>query len=401
MPLAVYVIGLGVFSMTTSEFMVSGLMPALAEEFGVSIAAVGYLITAYAAAMTLGGPFLTIGLLRTSRKTALLTLIAVYFLGQAMGALSTGYGMMMAARVITGVASAAFFGVGLATCAEMVGPQLRGRAVSVAIGGLMIGTVAGLPAATLISQYFGWRASFWSVAVLVLLTGLVILRLLASSPNPESVSVRAEVAALVNARLWAVYATSMLIIGATFAAFSYFVPILTDVSGFAPETVPLLLAAYGLATVVGNAVVGRLADNYTLPVLTVGLLALTAALVVFAGFAEIRVLAVAALILIGLVGVTMNPAMAARVMRVGNDGALVNTVHSSVITTGVVIGSWGGGMVISTGCGLTAPLWLGAGVAVLGLLSLLPDMFQRGSGAGTASVSAGTDEERSDCLSTS
>ncbi|ASU82085.1 MFS transporter [Nocardiopsis gilva YIM 90087] len=403
MPLAVYVIGLGVFSMTTSEFMVSGLMPALAEEFGVSIAAVGYLITAYAAAMTLGGPVLTVGLLRTSRKTALLTLIGVFFLGQALGALSSGYGMMMAARVITGVASAAFFGVGLATCAEMVGPRLRGRAVSVAIGGLMIGTVLGLPAATLISQHFGWRASFWSVAVLVLLTGLVILRLLAASPSPESVSVRAEVAALVNVRLWAVYATSMLIIGATFAAFSYFVPILTDVSGFAPETVPLLLVAYGLATVVGNAIVGRLADDHTLPVLAVGLIALTAALVIFAAFAEVPVLAVAALILIGLVGVTMNPAMAARVMRVGNDGALVNTVHSSVITTGVVIGSWGGGLVISAGYGLTAPLWLGAGVAVLGLLSLLPELVQcdAGTGSGSQSASASSGEERAACLDAS
>lgn len=154
-PLAVYVLGLGIFSMTTSEFMVSGLMPELISQFGVSFAAIGFLITAYAAAMTIGGPLLTVGLLKIPRKTALLMLVGVFCVGQALGAVSNTYEVMLVTRVITGVAASAFFGVSLAVCVEIVGPQLRGRASSIVLGGLMVGTVIGLPAATLISQSSG------------------------------------------------------------------------------------------------------------------------------------------------------------------------------------------------------------------------------------------------------
>lgn len=101
MPLAVYVLGLGIFSMTTSEFMVSGLMPSLSAEFGVSVAAVGYLISAYAAAMVVGGPVLTVGLLRIPPKGALLILVGVFLAGQTLGALAPDYEVMMAARIIT------------------------------------------------------------------------------------------------------------------------------------------------------------------------------------------------------------------------------------------------------------------------------------------------------------
>ena len=375
-PLAVYVLGLGIFSMTTSEFMVSGLMPELISQFGVSFAAIGFLITAYAAAMTIGGPLLTVGLLKIPRKTALLMLVGVFCVGQALGAVSNTYEVMLVTRVITGVAASAFFGVSLAVCVEIVGPQLRGRASSIVLGGLMVGTVIGLPAATLISQSSGWRISFWAVAVLALVVGLITLWAVPASPKPAAVSLRAELTAFRNGRLWAAFATSMLIIGATFAAFTYFTPILIQLSGFSLATLPWLLVVYGIATVIGNNVVGRLADRYTIPVLAVGLLSLILVLTAFALFAEYRVPTVAALVALGLVGVTMNPAMATRVMRTSNDRPLVNTVHTAVITLGIVIGSWAGGVVIDAGYGLTSPLWVGAVLAVLGFLTLLPDLAQ-------------------------
>jgi MFS transporter, DHA1 family, inner membrane transport protein len=79
---------------------------------------------------------------------------------------------------------------------------------------------------------------------------------------------------------------------------------------------------------------------------------------------------------IGLVGVTMNPAMGVRVQRAGNVGPLVNTIHGSFITGGIIVSSAIGGLVID-GFGLRAPLWLGAGLAVLGILTLVPDLARR------------------------
>ncbi|MFE0106551.1 MFS transporter [Streptomyces sp. NPDC059009] len=381
MPLAVYVLGLGIFSQVTSEFMVAGLMAELAGDLGVSVAQIGYLISVYAAAMTIGGPLMTLGLLKMPRRRALLLLFGVFLVGQVLGATAPGYEVMVVARLITGVAASAFYGVALALCAEVVGPELRGRAMSIVLGGMMVGTVLGLPAASLIGSNFGWRASFWAVAALAALAALITYLLIPASPRPEVFGVREELTAFRSGRLWAVYATSLLVIGATFAAFSYLTPILTDVSGFSAGTVPLLLVGYGAATVLGNFVVGRLADRFTLAVLAVGVLALAVFLTVFAIGAGSGVVAVASLIGIGLVGITMNPALATRVVRTANGRPLVNTVHTAVITLGIMIGSWAGGLGISQGGGLRSPLWIGLGLALAGFLTLVPDLLRRPAAA--------------------
>ncbi|SFM07734.1 Major Facilitator Superfamily protein [Methylobacterium pseudosasicola] len=133
-----------------------------------------------------------------------------------------------------------------------------------------------------------------------------------------------------------------------------------------------MLAAYELATVIGNLIIGRLADRYTIPVLAIGLVILAAALASFAAFPTDAAVSVAAFLVIGLTGVSLNPAMVARVMRAAHPGPLVNSLHTSVITAGLALGTWLGGLAIDHGYGLAAPLWIGAGLAVLGLLSLTP-----------------------------
>jgi predicted MFS family arabinose efflux permease len=190
--------------------------------------------------------------------------------------------------------------------------------------------------------------------------------------NHTEVGLGVQLDALKRGRLWAAYATSSLIIGATFAAFSYVVPLFTEVAGLPPATIPMLLAAYGGANVVGNLVVGRFADRHTMPILFGGLVALALALLTFAIFATNGLLSVLAFLVVGMAGVPMNPAMVARVMRITYPGPLVNTVHTSAITGGLAFGAWAGGAGIDAGYGLTAPLWVGFALAVTGLLSLAP-----------------------------
>jgi predicted MFS family arabinose efflux permease len=186
---------------------------------------------------------------------------------------------------------------------------------------------------------------------------------------------RQELGVFRRPRLWLVLSTSLLVIGATFSAFSFLNPILTGISGFTTGAVPLLLVAYGAATVVGNTIVGRLADRYSLAVLVFGLALNLTFLTGFALFAHVSVAAVVCMLGIGLVGVTLNPAMVVRVQRAGNVGPLVNTIHGSFITGGVIVSSAVGGLVID-GFGLRAPLWLGAGLALLGILTLVPDLVR-------------------------
>ncbi len=376
MPRAVYVLALGIFAMVTSEFVVAGLMPQIASGLDVSIPQVGYLITAFAAAMAVGGPVLTVLSMRLRPRTALLSLFAVFLAGNVLAATASGYPTMLLARLVTGAASQAFFGVAVWVCVVLVRPEVRGRAISVVINGLMVGTLLGLPLATVVGEVYGWRAAFWAISALTVAAALCTVRGVPLLARIAGGPLRQELGVFGRPRLWLVLSTSLLVIGATFSAFSFLNPILTGISGFAAGAVPLLLMAYGAATVFGNTIVGRFADRHSLAVLLCGLVLNVLFLAGFAVFAHVGAAAVACMLGIGLVGVTMNPAMGVRVQRAGNIGPLVSTVHGSFITGGIIISSALGGLAID-GFGLRAPLWLGVGLALLGILTLVPDLVRR------------------------
>lgn len=208
--------------------------------------------------------------------------------------------------------------------------------------------------------------------MLVALCALLIIFLVPRSQAAAARSLDTELAEFKNRNLWAAYLTSGCIIGAAFAAFSYFAPILTELSGFSAAAIPWLLGLYGVANVVGNMVIGRYADKHTFPILAWGQAGLATALAVFACFAHNQIVSVLALVVVGLIGVALNPAMIARIMKTAHPGALVHTMHSSVINMGLGLGSWLGGVGIAAGYGLRAPLWLGFALAISGLLSVLP-----------------------------
>jgi len=379
LPPTVYLLGATIFSLVTAEFMVAGIMPALADAFSVSLAQVGNLIAYYALGMALGGPPVTVMLLARgiSNKHALVGLLALYVGAALVAAIAPTYTVLVIARILMGVTSAACIGLCMTICAGLVAPQVRGRAVSVVLAGLMLSPVAGVPMTAWVEQHYGWRASSWLVVVLALMcTAFAATRLPTDKVSGEPELGR-QWATLKNPGLWAAYLTSGLIIGATFAAFSYCTPILIHEVGIDPSHVAPLLALYGVANLVGNMLVGRVADRHTLAALGWGLLLLVLALGGFALAGDHRWLNIGCFIAIGLTGVALNPAMVARVMKAAEPGALVNTLHTSVITAGLALGSWAGGSAIDAGYGLRAPLWVGAGMALLGLLSLARPLVTR------------------------
>lgn len=240
-----------------------------------------------------------------------------------------------------------------------------------------MGTTLGLPLATWIGGHWGWRAAFVAIGILTIATATATSATMRNTAQSDTApSIRVEAQAFRNGKLWVVMATSTLIVGATFAGFSYFTPILHTETGVGLSVVPLLLLAYGAATIVGNAIVGRLASSHTIIVLVTGTTLAGTLLTVFAVGTSVAWVAIPAMIGIGFVGVTMNPAMVTRVQRAGNTGALVNTVHASMITLGVVIGSALGGVGTAV-FGLRAPLWIGAAMAALAVASMIPELVER------------------------
>lgn len=375
MPLAVYILGLAIFSIGTAELMVAGMTSTLSEAFGVTVGEVGHLISYYAFGVMLGGPVLTYFFLKfkVPYRKVLLLLLTLYVVAQGLSAFVSSYPVLVFIRLFTGVLCAGCLSLSLATSMAMVPTEKRPRAASIVIGGFMISNVFGVPLATIIDQRWGWQITFGSVAVLVFVCLLALKHLLPTiASRGGELKMADELKAFKNKAYWKACLTSGLILGASFAAFSYFVPVLVDVTGFRMQDVPFILMIFGLSNIIGNMITGRLAHAHSLAIMLVGLTILSASLLVMALFAEYKSVAIISIILIGLAGVPMNPAMMARIVSVAHPGPMVNSVHTSIINIGLGSGSYLGGVAIVSGYGLTSPLWIGFVLAILALASIAP-----------------------------
>lgn len=372
LPAAIYILGFTLFAMTTSEYMVAGLITSMSSDLGVSVPQVGYLITVYSLGMVFGGPLLAAFLVRLNNKTALLTITAIFLIAQSIATLSVTYDLLAVARFSTGLSSAAFFGFALLTAAKMVPAERFGMAASVVLGGMMIATVAGLPVSAILNQYYGWRIPFALIIALTAVAGTGIILRVPAFKNEEKTSIRAEFGSIINRSVWGAFITSFFVIAATFAAFSYFVPYFENTVGFSASYIPAILFTYGLFTVAGNFLVGRLADKAPVRVVFSGSIVLLIALSGLYLCYQNRTLVLLSVMVTGLTGITLTPAMSSRVFKAAPNTSLINTMHTSVICLGVVAGSWGGGYAIGQGFGYRAPLLIGIAFAALAIITLLP-----------------------------
>ena len=382
MPLAVYILGLAIFSIGTAELMVAGMTATLSHAFGISVGDVGHLISYYAFGVMLGGPVLTYFFLKykVQYRKVLLILFVLYVVIQGLSAFNSSHAILIVIRFVTGVLCAGCLSLSLAISMAMVPNHNKPRAAAIVIGGFMISNVFGVPLATMIDQQWGWRITFGLVAVLVFICLIALVRLLPEVSGGGQLRMEEEIKAFKNKAYWKACATSCLILGASFAAFSYFVPVLVDITGFSMQVVPFILMAFGFSNIVGNMITGRLAHDHSLKIMLIGLTVLSISLFAFAIFAEYKTIAIIAIILIGLSGVPMNPAMMARIVSVAHPGPMVNAVHTSVINIGLGGGSYIGGLAITNGYGLRSGLWIGAVLAILALASLLPYVRNRQQG---------------------
>ncbi|UIP27385.1 MFS transporter [Photobacterium sp. TLY01] len=379
LPSGIYLLSLGIFIMISCELQVLGFMPALAADLDVSIAEVGYLVSAFAASMAIGGPILMLALSRFPPRRILACLYTLFILGELLGALAHGYTQLMLARAVTGMVSGAFFGVSIGLCSRMVAPKDTLRAVAMVLAGIMLGTIIGLPLAKVIAEYWGWRESFYVVVALAVFSAALTLKAVPSLPAEASQPLKQELKGVADVRLWWVFATSFCVIGAVYAPFSFIVPILTDLAALPEGTVTWLLFVYGVCMLVGNYVVAGLAVKHAKAAIIGGLAVMITVFVTFALFADLGWVAVICLILLGFCGVSLNPALVSRLMSLPQgERAFINTLHASVINAGIMFGSFAAGLTLDAGFSLHAVIWLGAAIAFVGLsvLAISPQLCE-------------------------
>ncbi|MCF1594147.1 MFS transporter [Streptomyces muensis] len=371
MPLALLALAVGAFGIGTTEFVMMGLLPEVANDLDISIPTAGHLVSAYALGVVIGAPLLAAVTARMPRRTVLIGLMALFVAGNALSAFAPTYDWLMAARFLSGLPHGAFFGVGAVVATSMVAPERKARSVSLMFLGLTMANVAGVPVATLMGQHLGWRATFLGVSTIGLAAmaalALLIPRGEAHAATPPA-GLRGELAALRSLPVWLALGTTVAGFGALFAAYSYITPMLTDAAGYADASVTLLLALFGVGATVGNLLGGRLADHSMRRTLFGGLLSLAAVLALFPLLMSTAWSAALAVTLLGVAAfVTGSPLNLMVMEKASSAPSLASSANQAAFNLANAGGAWVGGLALAAGFGVTSPALVGSALAVLGL----------------------------------
>jgi MFS transporter, DHA1 family, inner membrane transport protein len=372
--LSLLALAISAFGIGTTEFVPVGLLSTIADDLNISITLAGLLISGYAMGVAFGAPILTALTNKMSRKTLLMALMVIFIIGNSIAAVSTSFGLLMAARIITAFSHGVFFSIGSTIAADLVPENKRASAIAFMFTGLTVATVTGVPLGTFIGQMFGWRATFGGVALLgvvgIIASAILIPKNIKDAP-PSKFSDQMKI--LRNGPLLLAFAITALGYGGTFVAFTYLTPILQEITGFSPKVVSVILLVYGIAVAIGNSIGGKAADKNPLKALLWMFIVQAIILVVLTFTAPFKIIGVITIFLLGMFAFMNVPGLQVLVVKLAERyvPAAVNVASAlniAAFNLGIAIGAFVGGIVVDT-IGLIHTPWIGA-VMVLGAVLL-------------------------------
>ncbi|MBM7702140.1 MFS transporter [Metabacillus iocasae] len=363
--LALLALAISAFGIGTTEFVPVGLLSSIADDLSISITLAGLLISGYAMGVAIGAPILTALTSKISRKSLLMSLMVVFIIGNSVAALSTSFGLLLVARFITAFSHGIFFSIGSTIAADLVPPHKRASAIAFMFTGLTVATVTGVPLGTFIGQAFGWRATFWGVALLgivgIIASAILVPKNLKEAP-PAKFSEQVKI--LKNGKLLLAFAITALGYGGTFVAFTYLTPLLENVTGFSSKWVSIILLVYGVAVAIGNVIGGKASDKKPLKALLWMFILQAVILVGLTFAAPFKGAGLITIFLMGLFAFMNVPGLQILVVNLAEKYVpsavnVASALNIAAFNVGIAIGSFIGGLVVDS-IGLIHTPWIGA-----------------------------------------
>jgi MFS transporter, DHA1 family, purine base/nucleoside efflux pump len=366
-----YLLAAGAFAVGTSAYVVSGVLPAVSAELGVSLTAAGQLTTAFALAYAVSAPLLATLTARWERRSLLLAALLVAALGNAVSAVATTYPLLLGGRIVAALGAAAYTPAATLFATALRPPAERGRTVAIVFGGLTVALALGVPAGSLLAGSLGYRGVFGLVAAVSLVMAVAVRMRLPLMAGASAVPLRERFAVAADRRVLMVLAVTVFGVVATMSVYIYVVPLLTVTTGLGASAIGGLLLAYGLGAIVGNAWGGRATDRFgSVPTL---LAVVTGFVVMIATLPLTTTTAVGAAIALFVWSVftwSFNPPVQTLLLDLAPSGGLVLSLNASAIYLGMGLAGVLGGVVID-GAGVLVLPEVGAALGLVVLVLLV------------------------------
>ncbi|WP_198782187.1 MFS transporter [Shewanella putrefaciens] len=374
MPLALLALTLSAFAIGTTEFVIVGLIPTMAQDLNVSLPSAGLLVSLYALGVAIGAPVLTALTGNWNRKTVLLSVMSLFVAGNLLAWQAPSYETLIAARLLTGLAHGVFFSIGSTIATGLVPKEKAASAIAIMFTGLTVALVTGVPLGTYIGQTFGWQSTFLAVALLgfIALVGSAFL-VPNSLKQAKAARILTQAKVLAEPRLLLVFAITAVGYGGTFVAFTYLAPILQQVTGFDASAIGAIMLVYGVSVAFGNIWGGKMADKMgPVKALSYIFAGLAAVLLLFNFTAVHPIAAVLTILVWGAFAFGNVPGLQVYVVKLAETYApdavdVASGLNIAAFNVGIALGAWGGGIIV-TNLGLMHTPWIGALVVLSALL---------------------------------
>lgn len=365
--IALLAIGLGSFAIGVGEFISMGLLPEISSSLSITIPQAGHAISAYALGVVIGAPLLAILSTGRSRTRMLVVMMGLYAVANIASALAPNYESLLVLRLLSGFPHGTFFGIASLVAASLAPPNMRARAVAYVMLGLSVATLIGVPVATGLGQWLGWRSAFILVGLIALASAICVAKFVPKEGPQEGVRIAHELSMFTNRQVWITLGIGAIGFGGLFSIFSYVKPTLMSLAGLTEMGVPFVLALFGAGMVTGNIVGSRMADRDLLGTIKRCLIWSMVVCAFFALTASHLLLACFAVFCVGTV-VVIGPAVQIRLMDVaGKAQTMAAAMNHSAFNFANAAGAFLGGIAIDAGFGFASTGWVGVLLSAGGL----------------------------------
>jgi MFS transporter, DHA1 family, inner membrane transport protein len=364
------------FTVLTTEFLIVGLLPAMALDLRVTIPQAGLLVTLFAFTVAAAGPPLTAWLSGVERKRLFVGVLVVIGFANALAAVAPNIGVMAIARFIPALILPVFWALASDTAVQLTGPARAGKAISMIAFGIVAATVLGIPIGTLISDAFGWRNAFAALSLVAFAKAMLLLFFLPRIALPaKPASMASQLRILRDPIIVGHVLLSVLVFTGMFTAYTYLADILGRLAGIPSAHVGWWLMGFGAVGLLGNSLGGRVVDRSPL-----GATLFFSVIVALAMAAILPALSsqwglAAALGAWGIAQAALLIVCHVRVMKSAPEAqAFAASLNISGANVGIGLGALIGGRVID-GWGLASVGAVAAGVVVLAMVAALLLLF--------------------------
>lgn len=364
-------LALGMFAIGLDAFVLSGLLPGMADSFDVSLAAVAQVVTGFTFAFALSAPLLAVATAKIGRKKLALYSLGIFAVANAASALAPSLWVLVLVRVLAGAIGGVYSPAAVGTAVQLVPPAQTGRALGTIMSGLSVSTILGVPVGVLVGTQVGWRAALWVVVGVIVLAMVAIAALVPSVGAAPTPGLKERFAVLTDGRvLVRMFVIFLYGVAQMGLVYTFLPAILHDSAGVSTKSLPVYLLIAGVTSFIGNALAGARLDKGTSPKAMLGF-ALAAVTVVIAVFPYGAFNAVAAGVVIlfyGFAVAHVQLPLQYQLMRiVPEHTSIVVSLLNSALYLGTAAGAALGGAVLAA-ASTTALTWTGAAVVALALV---------------------------------